>query len=131
MKSYKIKYKLFIKPLNTHFGKPLDECICGDCPDPVMKEDSFIINNGEEYYCRIIKKVIKVFDKETASDCFQAWFTEGSIDDDEGEIITLMIPKKQKEFYESDFLNIEENEFQEGFDDVELEIDDIEQIQKK
>ena len=130
MDSYKIKYKLYIKPLNTHFGKPINECACGECPGLIVREDSFIINCDEKYYCRVIKKVIKVFDAETASDCFQAWFTEGEGDEKEKGAVISLIPKKQKEFYKSDFLNIEENEFQGGFEDLELEINDVEQMSK-
>ena len=129
-KKYKINYSLFIKPSETHFGKPIEECNCGECPDFICKKDFFFINEGEEYYCRIIRKLIKVFDSETASHCFQSWFLEGDINNRTEDNINKIIPIKQREFYENDFLKIEANEFQSGFDDLEMEITSVICIRK-
>ena len=129
-KSYKINYSLFIKPSETHFGKPIDECNCGECPDFICKKDSFIINDGEEYYCRIIGKLIKVFDSETASHCFQSWFLEGDTNKRLEDNFNEIIPIKQREFYESDFIEISEDEFLSGFNDLEMEITSVSNFKK-
>ena len=129
-KSYKINYSLFIKPSETHFGKPVEECNCGECPDFISKKDSFIINDDEEYYCRIIGKLIKVFDSETASHCFQCWFLEGDTNDRPEDNVNEIIPNKQREFYESDFIKIDADEFQSGFDDLEMEITSVSNFKK-
>ena len=121
MKSFKIDFTLHISPLKTHFGKLIQECDCGDCPELISKKDTFIINEGEEYYCKIMKKIIKVFDDETAADCFKTWFLEGESHSEYGNII----PEKQKNFYNSEFFVIEENEFEDGVGDIELSIDSV------
>lgn len=125
MKFYKIHYNLYIKPLKTHFGVKISDCICGSCRDFIKKNDLFVVYHGEKYYCRVIKKLITVTDNETAGDCFRAWFLEGVYDPNDLENSSI-IPLKQKEFYKSNFLKVDENEFQHGFEDLEMEIYDVE-----
>ena len=55
-KSYKIFYKLFILPSETHFGIPVSECNCGVCPNFVEKKNFFVIEKGEKYFCRIMQE---------------------------------------------------------------------------
>lgn len=119
---YKIEFFLFITPLESHFGIPINECRCGECPNQIKKKDSFIINDGEKYFCRIMNKLLIVFDIESAKDCFKAWFTEGDYLESKPSEIYKLIPEKQRNFYTSDFLNVDFNEFKDGFDELDLEI---------
>ena len=121
MRSFKINFTLHILPINTHFGKSIKDCNCGDCPDSIRKKDSFIINEGEKYYCNIMRKIIKVSDDETAADCFKTWFLEGENNSDSN----ILIPEKQRDFYNQDFFSVEENEFDGGVRDIELSIDSV------
>ena len=122
MLSYKILYTLFIYPKELHFKKPINECDCGECPNFIKKKGEFLINSGELYFCRIMEKLIKVSDVETAKSCFAAWFQEGANNDQ----IENYIPEKQKNFYKISFMNINEYEFPEGFSDLDMQIDGIE-----
>lgn len=127
-KSYKIFYKLFILPSETHFGIPVSECNCGVCPNFVVKKNSLILEKGEKYFCRIMQKVMIVSDANTAVDCFRAWFSEGDYMEKESYEKEQVIPIKQRNFYTTQFMDIDTNEFQNGFKELDLEIVDCELI---
>ena len=121
MLSFKISYTLFIYPNEFHFEKLINDCNCGECPNFLKKKGKFFINSGELYYCRIMEKIIKVYDVETAKSCFMAWFQEGENKDETG----IYIPEKQKNFYKSPFISLDPNEFPSGFSDLEIQIDNV------
>lgn len=122
MLSFKISYTLFIYPDKFHFEKLINDCDCGECPNFIKKKGEFFINSEELYYCRIIDKIIKVYDVETAKSCFIAWFQEGE-NNDKAE---TYIPEKQKSFYKTSFISVDQDEFPSGFSDLEMQIDDVE-----
>ncbi len=121
MPSFKILYTLFIYPHEFHFEKLVNDCDCGECPNFIKKKGKFLINSGELYYCRIMEKIIKVYDVETAKSCFIAWFQEGENIHETG----IYIPEKQKSFYKTSFISVDQDEFPSGLSDLEIQIDDV------
>ena len=63
-----------------------------------------------------------VSDVESAINCFKAWFTEGDYLESDLCEFELLIPNKQRNFYTSQFLDIDTYEFQDGFEDLDIEI---------
>ena len=81
------------------------------------------MEEGSQYFCDIQKKKLVVHDIESAKDCFISWFQQ---DAEIMEELENLIPIKQQKFYDEGFMSISENEFPNGFKELEFQIENVE-----